>query len=766
MDDSKRTLTDNEQALLDFEILGNTLKGEISDAADSFSNCDDGIAAESVFRGNKHDAQAFLKTLSIERIGQLIDVIQCLIIWVHPCDELDPEDFVESLKLNELAFWPDTSRPTTRALINSIWLQKLCSGCKHQFNSDSFHPCSSIAEEELLKSKLRAAHAERFLSSVNDSQLDETIQLLNRLVGFRNISPNQARNEPAEFLKQVQMSHNLCNPFVEGLVDLHRLATAMMTHRNQAVAIIKVFHSNRLPYIWGWFQRCNLPLSTPDCWFESLELFFPNVDDDTFGIDGDVANKTPAWCDSYRHDLISFVLCDEPPVILSMLEAVILVATSLLHSVHPRESFCERYHDVLELRIHCERRGSPLGLMPNLWERVGGLLPIPESTGWDDLAGVSNLVQNAFANAFDALLFDEIESQIWDERIELTRLIDCDSSESNPSFNRRGNMSACESRFDQWSNLLYTVEVWFLKLLAEAKFEAGNCSEIPRMWEDVLCDGSASERVTWSERPILPNGDEVLSWTDFAKSIRPLFTLPDKPLRTLRDFMSWLDQRFTTLRNGKVTDLSMPWRIEPPVTELRRILGAQTLRNAHCWLEWFELSGWPGEGLEIPAEIFQQERSLIQLLKWVKAREQYKLQRRNLTGKEADPQISSAEIEVQVNSENRPITEVPVQTETALEAQAWERVEREILGLPTRKQRSLFELLWKNRNLSVKWSEVCNAYAGSKTDRAVQQGLKGLRDNCGRSKLAIVDITVPSTFDHLTTVTMTVTLRPQNRAEK
>lgn len=96
----------------------------------------------------------------------------------------------------------------------------------------------------------------------------------------------------------------------------------------------------------------------------------------------------------------------------------------------------------------------------------------------------------------------------------------------------------------------------------------------------------------------------------------------------------------------------------------------------------------------------------------------------------------------------------------------WEDIERELFGLLTLKQRSLFETLWESRNTAVKWEKLKKSYTGSKGERAIQVALKEIPKRCVKSKLARVDIPVPSTISRHTTVTMTVERRAQSRAEK
>ena len=637
MDNSARALPDTEQALADFDRLGKTLKSAFNPAANSLFSDLENVVTGRELRVAKDNASAFIGTLSEARYEHLEDVASELIVWVDPNDQTDLEELIETADANKLALWPDTATPFTRSLIDANRLQATEFACDKAFDAQSLDEASakeggrrfgyfklSPADEKRLNATLRTEYAERFLSSVTNAQLGSAIALLNRLTGFPYTSPEQVRGIPAESLKQVGLSLRLDDGFVQAVIDLQRLAAELKTDRRRAIALIEAFHRERLPFLWGWFQRGGLPLSAPDRWLESLLAHFDCNCENTVTIFGGLESDDdePTWCDSFRHDLVAFVLCDEPAVVIRMLERLIEVSTSLLRSVRRRDNFSARYHDVLKLRINCEREGAPLGETPNLWAEVGGLRPIPEADGasFDTLAGMAGFVENAFANVFDAILFAQVEdgslwSAFWETTLELSVLSEDDenSGETLP-FDRELN----RKRYAEWYDVLANVEHWLTELLPEAKSYAVICGEVPEGWEDILCDGSPWDQMSPEGRfRLLPHRDDVgADWVGFADSVRPLFTLPDKPLRSLEDFAWWLNSRCTDLRDGTRVDVTMPWKANPPFKELRCELGALTVRNAHRWLDAHHLSGWPGDGLPIPDDVFQQERSLNKLLNW------------------------------------------------------------------------------------------------------------------------------------------------------
>ena len=427
---------------------------------------------------------------------------------------------------------------------------------------------------------------------------------------------------PAAFLKDGEFLLRLHNPFVQGVIDLQRLAAEMKTDRRRAIALIEAFHRDRLPFLWGWFQRGGLPLSQPDPWWRSLRFLFENSETTVamgFG-DAELDVDEPSWCDSFRHQLMTFVSCDEPAVVIRMLERLIEVATTFLRSVRRRDNFCERYHDVLKLLVNGERLGAPLGETPNLWAEVCGLPPIPETGGsrHESLAGMASIVEQGFAYGFDAILFAEVEtSDFWETFLELSVWSEDDElAGTTLPFDAAAKWSACEARYYDWLDVLATVENWLKDLLPEAKKFAVICGEIPKGWNDILCDGSSLDREFAKAPSLLPHRDELDEWVSFADSVRPLFTLPDRPLHSMTDFVSWLDYRCSVLTDGEEADPTMPWTADPPFAELRRELGALTLRNAGRWLDAHHLSGWPGDGTPIPDDVFQQERSLKKLLDW------------------------------------------------------------------------------------------------------------------------------------------------------
>lgn len=105
-------------------------------------------------------------------------------------------------------------------------------------------------------------------------------------------------------------------------------------------------------------------------------------------------------------------------------------------------------------------------------------------------------------------------------------------------------------------------------------------------------------------------------------------------------------------------------------------------------------------------------------------------------------------------------------SETLVDDAEWDRIERELLDKLTPKLKTLFPLLWKYRNVAVRWKELRDAYSGSTSVRAIQEALKTLPKRVANCKLSCVNVAVPSTVERTTTVTMTVVPRAQKRAEK
>ena len=413
------------------------------------------------------------------------------------------------------------------------------------------------------------------------------------------------------------------HPGFRGVVDLHRLKTAIQFGPERVTALVAGFEIYRLPWVWGWFHRGGLPLSSPDRWFESLIYSYPDESD---------ANEEDyklSWCKTYRNDLASFASCDEPAVVIQMLERLIQFAVSVLEQLCPRTSFCDRYHDVLQLRINCERLSAPFGEAPNIWNEAGGLPPIPDDHWRDSIAELARLIDYAFANAFDAVLFQEIEDyDFWETPLGLSGFLKHDKSTglflpfdgtANDEIDAIG-----KDNFEGWVEAWYAVlaesEGWFVELLSEAKGYAIICGEIPQKWEDTLCDGpsEASERGDgWKTDPPL-HSNNVLSWTEFGSSIRPFFTLPQKPLDSLNDLAFWLSACKEKLHHGN--ESFMPWLGEPPSVELAKELAARTLRNANRWLVAqqipLQLPDWPGKRSPIPVDEFQQELTIAELHNW------------------------------------------------------------------------------------------------------------------------------------------------------